>query len=572
MVQSIYKMNLFSKQRLFSLGFILLILVVFLLNTIHESYPDEFDNILGGWYTLHGGLIYKDWFTHHGPIAYWIAALIEFFGGRSFVHFRYLYSVFLVALTFGGYWYIKRSLGFARTKFYLWLILLIGIASTYFWGHMLLADSLSGFLLLPVFGLLVLKVYYKEKIILRDFIFISVLTSLSMLSTLTFTYLIGGIYAWTLIYYFFLQERRRLLDKKNLLPFAILSTPYLLFFVYLIITGSLAGYIYDGIIFNQKFYVYNYPRAEGSTFINPVRYAIIIAQSFHNSFSSLLIGVRSFNFTFPFNISLAVVNVSLLIYLVLRRQYSLTLLALGFFIYSNARSNPWTSGETDYQSAVYIMVSLFNTAFLLFALYEDLKKNHDYPKKLIFSLIFLLSLVYSFFNVAFLLRKFSYKVYNKYMGQEARIYDRSKIAPIINKITTKQDFAIIGPFEFEELFYMNAKVPTKYQILIPGMGSSPNIQKEMLSDLLKNKPKVIYFDKRFFVLFRSPETYGQFFLNFLKENYVTVQDYSKENNIKLSSVIPIDDKIDLETKLYIDRNRADKIISELLDKSLIEVK
>ena len=571
MIQSIYKMNLFSKQRALSLGFVLLIVFIFFINTFHQSYPDEFDNVLGGWYTLHGGLIYKDWFTHHGPIAYWIAGFLEFFGGQSFVKFRYLYSLFLVLLTFGGFWYIRRNLGFAKSKFYLWLILLIGIASTYFWGHMLLADSLSGFLLLPVFGLLILKGFYKEKIILRDFVFIATFTSLSLLSTLTFSYLIAGIYLWTLIYYFFIQEKRKIWARESLKPFIILGFPYLLFVIYLILTGSLGDFIYQALIFNQKFYVYNYPRPEGSTFINPLRYATIIGQTFHNSFSSLLIGLPDFNFTFPFNISLAVVNASLLIYLILTRRFYLALFVSGFLIYSNVRSDPWTSKETDYQSAVYIMVSLFNTTFLLTSLYEYLKKNLEYPMKLILSLIFLLSLVYSFFNVAFILRMFSYKVYNKYMGTEARIYDRPRIAPIINSITTKEDFAYIGPFEFEELFYMHAKVPTKYQILIPGMGSSPNIQKEMLQEFSKNKPKVIYFDKRFFVLFRSPETYGLFFLNYLKENYMTVQEYSEANKIKLSSVLPIDAKIDLETKLYVNKEVIDQTIQELVNKNLIKV-
>ncbi|KKP96175.1 MAG: hypothetical protein US02_C0005G0018 [Candidatus Levybacteria bacterium GW2011_GWA2_36_13] len=436
---------------------------------------------------------------------------------------------------------------------------------------MLLADSLSGFLLLPVFGLLILKGFYKEKIILRDFVFIATFTSLSLLSTLTFSYLIAGIYLWTLIYYFFIQEKRKIWARESLKPFIILGFPYLLFVIYLILTGSLGDFIYQALIFNQKFYVYNYPRPEGSTFINPLRYATIIGQTFHNSFSSLLIGLPDFNFTFPFNISLAVVNASLLIYLILTRRFYLALFVSGFLIYSNVRSDPWTSKETDYQSAVYIMVSLFNTTFLLTSLYEYLKKNLEYPMKLILSLIFLLSLIYSFFNVAFILRMFSYKVYNKYMGTEARIYDRPRIAPIINSITTKEDFAYIGPFEFEELFYMHAKVPTKYQILIPGMGSSPNIQKEMLQEFSKNKPKVIYFDKRFFVLFRSPETYGLFFLNYLKENYMTVQEYSEANKIKLSSVLPIDAKIDLETKLYINKEVIDQTIQELVNKNLIKV-
>lgn len=560
---------LLDKNRLLVFLFLFFITAIFLVNGLHESYPDEFDNIMGGWYSLHGKLIYRDWFTHHGPVAYWVASFIEIFSGQSFVRFRIIYSLFLVVLTFGGYVYLKRSLGFEKTKFYLAFISILSIAATYFWAHMLLADSLSGFLLIPVFGLILLKSYYGIELSIRDFIFISAVTSMAILSSLTYAYLIGGIYIAVILMFFFFPKRKVFLNKNNIKPFVIIAAPFLIFFIYLIITGSLQDYLYQAISFNQKFYIYNYPRPEGTTFINPIRFAIVIAQEFHNNFSSLLIQVKDFAFTFPFNITLAVVNASFLIFLILKKKYALVLFVLFCFIYSNGRSNPWTSKETDYQSAVYIMISLFNMALLIPLLYEDLKKDLDYPKKLILSAIFVLVCIYSFFNGAFLLRKFSYKAYNKYMGSEAMIYDRPKIAPIINSIVDKDEYALIGPFEFEELFYMNVKVPTKYQILIPGFGKSPEIQKDMLSELSKNKPKVIYFDKRYFILGSSPEMHGKFFLGFLDKNYITLLDYDDGVN-KYRSKIPIDGKLDLETKLFIDKEKVTEVIEKMLQQNLIE--
>ena len=91
--------------------------------------------------------------------------------------------------------------------------------------------------------------------------------------------------------------------------------------------------------FNQEFYIYNYPRPEGQVFINPLRYAIIIAQNFHNNISTLLIGVKGFDFVFPFNITLAVVNTGLIIYFLLKRKFLLALFVLYWLIYSNVRSN-----------------------------------------------------------------------------------------------------------------------------------------------------------------------------------------------------------------------------------------
>src|SRR5207237_807808 len=113
--------------------------------------------------------------------------------------------------------------------------------------------------------------------------------------------------------------------------------------------------------------------------------------------------------------------------------------------------------------------------------------------------------------------------------------------------------AWIGPFEFEQLFYMNGQIPSKFIILLPAFGNSPEIQQQMIAEFQKNKPKIIYFDKRYFIFGTSPEMYAPFFMNFLKENYITLSDY-KDEKIVYKSNLPVDNRIDLETKLYINKN------------------
>lgn len=549
---------------------LLLIAIVFFTNAFHESYPDEFDNILGGRYILQGRLIYTGFFTHHGPIPYYLAALVELFSGQSFVRFRIFYTVFLLALSFFSYFYIKARVGAARSLWYLIFMVVVAFSATYFWGHMLLADSLSGFLLTPVFVLVFLKAYYKERLTTFDFVFISVFTFSALLSSLTYIYLIAGIYLFILLYNLAGNySYKNIITRKNIKNSLILIVPYLLFLLYLVATLSLKDYLIQALSFNQEYYVYNYPRPEGSSTINPIRFAIVIAYNFYDAFSSLLIEIRTLNFQFPFRISLAVANAGLLIYLLFKRRFILALSFLFVLIYSNARSNPFTSQETDYQSAVYIMISLFVALFVIHRLYQDLNDEKlDYAKKIVFTGLFFLVSIYTFFNYAFLLRKYTEKTYKKFMGEQPLIYDRPQIAPIINSITTKEEYALIGPFEFEELFYMNAQIPTKYHILIPGIGKSPKIQQDLLSDLKEKKPKVIYFDKRFFILGRSPEMYGQFFLNYLDENYVTLQQYEKTGK-KYKSRLPVSGRVDLETKLYIQKERAPEVIGSLIEKGYI---
>ncbi len=545
----------------------LLITGIFLVNSLHESYPDEFDNILGGHYILAGRLPYVGFFTHHGPVAYFVAALVEIFSGQSFVRFRIVYAIFLLALTFGGYWFLRRRFG-GKVAFYPILIFTIGITATYFWAHMLLADSLSGFLLLPPFLLLLLSTIYKRTLSLGDLAFITLGTFTSLFSSLTYLYLIVILYAFTLFSY--IRTRKDFNPKKDLKkPLIVLALPFIAFALYLVVTRGVGAYIQQNIIFNERYYIYNYPRPEGSGYINPVRFAILIAAEYYGATTGLLINAKDFNLTYPFNSALAIADIGLIIVVLLGRRYSLAAFLLLVYIYANGRSNPLTSKETDYQSAVYIMFSLGTVGFLLPYLYKLLNEPLELAKKILYGFLFLVLGLYAFFSFLFLFRRFEEKVIDKYMGRAPLIYDRPQLAPIMNKLVSDNDYMWIGPFEFEELFYAKGKLPSKFHILIPGIGKSSQVQEAMIADFTKHKPKVIMFDRAFFILGSSPETFGQFFLKFLADNYVTLYDY-RPNGIRYVSIQPITPRIDLETKLYIDKDRFNEVLDRLLQEHLVK--
>lgn len=545
------------------------LLFMFLVNGLHESYPDEFDNILGGWNILNGSPLYSKFFTHHGPSAYFIAAFVEIFSGNSFVKFRLFYSVFLLAFFGFSFWYYRRSVGTHISRFFPLFLLFIGIGATYFWGHMLLADNISGVMLSLAIGLILIKSLNRLPLLRGDIVFISILTFASILSSLTYLYLVLIFYLYLFFEYFNSNKLSFGKIRNYIYPLIVFTLPFLLFLFYLLITGSLSDYLYQNFNFNQQYYIYNYPRAPGETFINPVRFAIIIAHTFLMSFTDLLNQIKDFNFYFPFNITLAVGNTAFLIYLFMKRKYKLVLFVILMLIYANGRSNPLTSGERDYQSSVYIFTSLLFGVYLLYSLFEELSTNLEFRKKVIYSSLLIVVFVYSFANFLFLGRKFIDKAFQKYMGNAPLIYNRPQIAPIMNTVLTQEDYTWIGPFEFEELFYTKIKNASQYQIFNPGMGRSERIHNGLIEDFEETKPKLIWFDKRFYILGENPEKYGQKFISYLDKNYFTLLNFRKGDK-KYVSVKPIDQRTDIETKLYIRNENGNEIIQKLVDIGIIK--
>lgn len=544
--------------------FVASVVFSFVANSLHEKYPDEFDNILGGWLISHGKLPYIDFFTHHGPIPYFIASVITFISGQSFVRFRIIYSLLLVLIFLVGYIFLKKRLGEKIMRFYLFFIFFVGIMATYYWMQMLLADNIAAIVFLPVYALIALKWFYNKKINSIDVIAISLLSSIGFYSSLTYAYLFFIVLVATLyLYYKDNFEKKKLISKVNLYPILIFIFPHFVFLLYLLLTGSLSDYFYQNYTFNTKYYIYNYPRQEGSSFINPVRYALLIANQFFINFYTLLIGFKTFDFVYPVNMSMALANTGLILFFLFKKQYKLAMFVLFALIFTTVRSNPLNSKETDYQSGVYNIISFFNMFFVLPALYESFNDKIEPGKRVLYGLIFLIVGLYAFFSVFHLFLKFNSKILSKYMGTMPLIYDRPQIAPIINKVVSKNEYAWIGPFEFEELFYINAKNPSKYHILIAGVGRGEKTQKEMLADFERNKPIIIFFDSSFDYLGNKVESYGNFFINFLNKNYITIDNY-KEGSIYYKMVL-VENRNNIETKVYIRKDKAAEVIKKLIE-------
>jgi len=265
-----------------------ILFVIFVTNAFHEKYPDEFDSIVGGRYITEGRLPYRDWFQHHQPGAYVMAAAILPFSGQSFVKFRVAWEIVLYALLVGSYFLLKRRLPKRDLSFYVILLFVIGLAGTYFWGHMLLADTLAGYFLLPAFALLFIKDYYKEKFETEDLIIICGFSFLSWFTSMTYIFIIAAISLYAL-YLFATTNIKSTFFRRLATGVSIVAVPYVLFGLYLLVTGSIADYYWANVVYNTNYYIYNYPHEPGTP-INPIRYAAVIANAFINNYLPALCG------------------------------------------------------------------------------------------------------------------------------------------------------------------------------------------------------------------------------------------------------------------------------------------
>ncbi len=551
-------------QHKWTLLFYAVMAAVFLINTLHTSYPDEFDNISGGWFILHGKLIYTGWFTHHGPFPYYLAALLEIFSGDSFVRFRLMYAVAMLAYFIGISYLLKGRVSELSQKLFLVFTAVFGIAATYYWAHMLLADNVAALTFVPVFIVIIDKLFTKKPFTLNDILFLSILMACGFYASLAYIYVLAFFAVVILGNYYWTEKKKLHGVLAWLKPLVMFAIPHLVFGLYLVLTGSVSAYYHDAWVFNEKYYIFNYPRPEGAG-INPVRYSIMIVHNFMISFQTVLIGVKYFDFGSPMNITLALGDAAVFIYLLMKRKFFLAGFVLLTLALTTPRSDLSKSQETDYQAAMYILFSYWNILWVLRQSAQSLKEEASAALKVVSGFLLLLVGVYSIFAGLYLFNGFFTKAYLKYMGTSPLIYDRPSAAPVINTVIGPNDYMWIGPFAFEDLFYAHGKFPSMYQILIPGMAHDPQIRARVLADFEKNPPKVMIFDRHFVVLGNDVGQYGSFLIDFFDKNYVTPLAYHDGNTV-YRSVAPIEvGKLDLETQLYVRNDVVQEVLPKLVD-------
>src|SRR5579883_408051 len=111
------------------------------------QFVDESDNFLGGYLIAHGEVLYRDYFSHHMPLPYYLAAVASLLGVSSLTGYRIFTSLLILgAWTFVVFRFRSRISPVILSA----LVLTVAVGFPRMLGHMLLEDTVGAYCILLV--------------------------------------------------------------------------------------------------------------------------------------------------------------------------------------------------------------------------------------------------------------------------------------------------------------------------------------------------------------------------------------------------------------------------------------
>jgi len=520
---------------------------VFLFNARYVSYPDEFVNLLAGKSILNGGFPYRDFFDHHLPLAWYLASIFLSFSFGSYIIFRLLWSLFNFVLLSTLAFYIRKKYQ-KIYPFYLIFLAFYPLTALYFWFHLYLADSLSALFFSLSFWILLGQTFFNNDLKENSslFILVSFLNFCLVFSSATFVYLAFFLYFW--------QLNLLGLNKKKIISFILYSAlPYLIYILYLFLTGTFFDFYFANFVYNTKLYI-SIPNYIKGIHFNPLKFALTLIDNFWSNYVVLLTYIKHLDLYLPIAVFSGLGSLTLLLILLIKR---LPIGIIYFFVlsFSAPRSNIQKFSETDYQGSLFLILGLISALFSFYFLYQNKFKEVFF--KDLARLTQLLLFIFGFFSFIFLGQNFYHKFFSVYTQKMPSVYNFSYVADFIDQIIKDNEYYWIGPYEpHHEFFVKNGRLPGKYPTLLPQFREDEYLKNDFLSQFKKNKPLILIFNHQASIFMTPAEEFGRFFLDWVKENYVNLDQLKiqakkspSEFNIQTDLYLKKEDVYDLILRL-----------------------
>jgi len=547
---------LLKKSRSNRIIFLLYLLsfLFFWINSQYVSYPDENVNLLGAKSILQGGVAYRDFFDHHMPLAWYLGSVLLLLSHGVFTTFRTLWSLFVfISFSLLSIYICKKYKEFFLS--FLFFMVLYPLAGVYFWFHLFLADSLAGFFFSMVFWLIGVQLLSK-RIDYKGIVAASLLTFALIFSSLTYIYLAFALYL-AQVYLLFI-------NKKGYVKFLLISiAPYILYLIYLLLSGTFSDFYFANITYNTQIYIDTPNYVRGAHF-NPLKFALTLIYNFYSSYVPLLINIKDLDVNQAINSLLGLGTLLLLIFAFLRSSV-LGVIFLLILSFSSPRSTIEFYKETNYQMSVFFLLGLISAIFSVFIFEKKIfveKTFKDFSR-----LAFLLLLIFFFFASLGLLKNTYDKYYLRYTQKLPSIANVAYSASFVDQVLKKGDYYWMGPYDpDQEFFVQNARLPGKYPTLLAGFDKSKEVQQSFLSQFTTHPPKLIIY-RHAASMFDTPAlVFGKFFVDWMNGRYTSVEHIQGVKTINSPSTFT------LSTDLYI-RNQDIKEMIQVLknDGYIVEV-
>ena len=462
---------------------------LFIFNAPYFNFVDEADNLLGGQWLTHGGTLYVNYFSHHMPLPYFVAAPYFLLFGAKVIAVKVAFGITMAA------WLLLMSRHLHKyysIAFFSLFTLLVASTQIITWTHMLLAETFVAFA--PPHAMILLITGSKRLTPMKDVFVFSILGAIPVLSSLSFAPISIVIYAIGLYALFFTDyspKTLRLRIRQIFVAAFVFILPYLLFLAYMAATHSLSELHTQALDFNTHYYSQFSPDAPRNTVDGIARVAEGTATGliYALTFSKVL--------TIPLLAFLATsATILSLVFLFRKKSYETAIAFALLFFFGASREGFGHLFGSGSNPRISITITLIWFLLVCLVIYEYKKQKARSQYDIVTYILLLVTLGYialvSMQALAHATR--DYATHNKTaLASPSLEKEPTWIPNIINTVNKDDQYYVIEPFDFSNQLYVHSKPATKYRFIAPWHAACSKCVQDVISDIKTNKPNVIVY-------------------------------------------------------------------------------
>ncbi len=480
--------------------FYVILLALYVLNSLTWEFLDEWDNILGGKLITQGILPYTGFFSHHLPLPYFISSLIHLLSGTNFIFFRVIFALLLFTWAISLYRYVRTQENEGLLKYYL---ITLALFSSLTWMHMFLAETFAGYATMTVFLVIC---YRSDSFSWKDAIVLSSCAFLVVASSLGFSFLSATIY-FIAAYYAF-RNRRMISGRQWGIMLAAAMAPYVLFSLYVALTGSLQEIYWHNFVFNRQFYFKYFIGFPEKNILIPV----FVLRNFIGSYWYVLSSLSLKNIVYPV---LLLFNAAYFAFLLKNKKYDLFFFAFLLLAFSSTRMNMMFDFSVHFHGNIPIYaLSLFFFASVTHGFFRSFMQDTREFRRDVFSFSGTVAAALFF---AFVLTEAAGSYFAVFSG--GRIRNERHEATVLNSLLRDDETYWIGPAELRKVYFTNRRLATGYYAYLPWFADSERIRTRFLGDLRSKMPEIVVFNKEEKIWGFSPKEYARDLIAHLDGHY-----------------------------------------------------
>lgn len=462
---------------------------------------DESDNLIGGKMISNGYLMYKDFYSQHNPLMYYICAFISYLGANSVVYYR-IYFFFLLSLMW-IFMYVRYGKHFGKLTMALYPVLYIFILGCTPMGNTILSEQIQSTALVILF--LEFLLYGKNKSFKYDnYIVISLAVFLSigtaMVSVFPVFVFFVGVFVLQISWIF--RNRKDLSNyiKSYLLLVLCVLIPFLVMVVIYYKQGVLSNAFYQMFTFNTQIYS-KYNGGYGSGVLSTLEMPIYLYSSY---ISKVLNGLFSSAFVTNAQFLIGIFSVFIFVWNLLKKNRKIV--GIFSFLYVVMCG---TRGYESFHSIPYHAVTIIIFSMIIYKLgylpYKKSKVYNNFNIFLIISSIVVLST--SFFS--------NYRVLG--IKNFFKDPDLNPMQLNILKLTNKNDKIFVTTLDGYSYLATDRLPASRVWTITPWFNEI--FEGEMIEDLKFYNPKIIIYTPELDIWGYKAKDFASGLQKYIESNY-----------------------------------------------------